>query len=418
MAESAGRRPRGCSTICLPFDQGAYQKAVADPAAFRAELGRLFALVPELFPEAFAGGYLLKDSRVSVKLGLRIRRIECKATGECFSVRPSFALPYMAGEAGGVADALFLRSFGVPFWAIAKVFGKDHDYWYRLEVALGRASVAGTTLRKADPPEHVLADEHHQTRDGQKNYIATTVGGGCCLGAALAQTAGEEDLRPAYAVFKQEAQDVQPGYAPATVSVDGWASTHLAWLVMFPLAALLRCFLHGWLNIRSRGKLAEEFAELSAKVWHAYHAPDKRSFAQRMRRLREWAKANVKRAWLLEQVEKLCGRSQEYQKAYAHPGGHRTSNMLDRVMRAMNRYNENGQHLHGGEEACKRHVRAWALLYNFRPWHPATAKKNGGWRCPAERLNKHRYHEDWLQNLLTSASLNGYRRRITPPQSP
>jgi len=418
MAASAGQRPRGCSTVCLPFDQEAYCKAVADPAAFRLALDRLFGEMPELFPEAFAKGYVLKDSRFSKKLGIRVRRITCKATGEAFSVRPSFALPYMAALADDVSDPLFLRSFGVPFWALAKVFGKDHDYWCRLEVALGRASVAGTTLRQAEPPEHLLADEHHQTRDGTKNYIATTVGAGCCLGAALAQTAAEEDLAPAYAVFKEEARDVQPGYAPASVNTDGWASTRLAWMLLFPLAALLRCFLHGWLNLRSRGKLAEEFPELSAKAWHAYHAPDKRSFAQRLRRLLEWARANVKRAWLLEQVQKLCARSGEYQEAYKHPGGHRTSNMLDRVMRSMNRYFEDGQHLHGSEEACKRHVRAWALLYNFRPWHPATARANEGWRCPAERLNKHRYHEDWLQNLLAHASLNGYRRRMHPPQTP
>ena len=67
-------------------------------------------------------------------------------------------------------------------------------YWYRLEVSLGRNSIVGTTVRRAELPEHLLADEHHQTRDGEKNYIATTVGEGCCLGAALAQTAGAEDL--------------------------------------------------------------------------------------------------------------------------------------------------------------------------------------------------------------------------------
>jgi hypothetical protein len=115
-------------------------------------------------------------------------------------------------------------------------------------------------------------------------------------------------------------------------------------------------------------------------------------------------------AWLLEQVEKLCGRSSEYALAYSHPGGHRTSNMLDRVMRSMNRYFDDGQHLHGGAEECDRHCRAWALMYNFRPWHPATARANDGWCSPAERLNEHRYHDDWLQNLLISASLGGFRR--------
>jgi hypothetical protein len=406
---------RHCSTICLPFDQARYAEVVADPAAFRQALARSFRETPELFPAGFAGGYLLKDRRPSRKLGLPIRRIRLKATGRSFTVRPSFVLPYMAGRSEDASGPLFLRAFGVPFWALARVFGRDHAYWHRVEVALGRNSVAGTTLRRADLPAHLLADEHHQPRDGQKNYIATTVGAGCCLGAALAQTAGAGDLEAAYGVFKAEAQDVQPGYAPDTVNADGWAATHQAWLSLFPLVVILRCFLHGWLSVRSRGKLSDGFRALSERVWHAYHAPARRSFGQRMRRLWEWARANVKAAWVLEQVKKLCGRSAEYGQAYAHPGGHRTSNMLDRVMRSMSRYFEDGQHLHGSKEACQRHCRGWALLFNFRPWHPATARANGGWRCPAERLNRHRYHEDWLQNLLASASLGGYRGRIDPP---
>jgi hypothetical protein len=409
---------RRCSTICLPFDQARYPALVADPAAFRAALDAFFLQMPELFPEGFAGGYRLKESRASRKLGLTIRRVRLKATGESLTVRPSFALPYRAGLAPDASGPLFLRAFGVPFWALARVFGRDHRYWYRVEVGLGRNSVAGTTARRGDLPLHLLADEHHQPRDGQKNYIATTVGAGCCLGVALAQTAGADDLLQAYSVFKAEAREVQPGYAPQTVSADGWAATHQAWLALFPLVVLLRCFLHGWLNVRSRGKLSDTFAALSERVWRAYRAPDRRSFGQRVRRLWEWAKANVSGAWLLGQVGKMCGRAKAYGLAYAHPGGHRTSNMLDRVMRSMNRYFDSGQHLHGSQEAGARHVRAWALLYNFRPWHPAVARANGGWRCPAERLNQHRYHDDWLQNLLASASLGGYRRRINPPPTP
>jgi hypothetical protein len=98
-----------------------------------------------------------------------------------------------------------LRCFGVPFWALAGVFGKGPRYWYRLEVSLGRPSVAGTTVRRGQLPEHRLADEHHQPRDGVKNYIATTVAAGCCLGAAWTPTAGAEDLQVADEVFQREA---------------------------------------------------------------------------------------------------------------------------------------------------------------------------------------------------------------------
>ena len=400
---------RTCSTICLPVDKDADRDIVDDPRRFRDWLDAAFRDCPELFPRAFAGGYRLKDARTSAKTGVRLRRVRCESGGS-FSVRPCFVLPYMAGYADEARDPLFLRGFGVPFWALARAFGRGAMYWYRLEVALGRNSVVGTTVRRAGLPEHLLADEHHQARDGVKNDVATTVAEGCCLGAALAATAGTEDLQAAYGAFAREARDVRPDYRPRTVSVDGWASTHQAWLALFPLLVLLRCFLHGWLNIRSRGKLSDSFAELSRRVWESYRAPSRGSFAQRLRRLREWARRRRMSAWLMEQVEKLCGRSKENAVAYSHPGGHRTSNMLDRVMRSMNRYFDDGQHLHGGAEACDRHCRAWALLYNFRPWNPATARANDGWRSPAERLNEHRYHDDWLQNLLISASLCGFRR--------
>jgi hypothetical protein len=283
-------------------------------------------------------------------------------------------------------------------------------FWYRLEGGLGRHGIVGTTVRQVPLPEHLVADEHHQTRDGTKNYVATTVAKGCCLGAALAQTAGAEDLQAAYGVYASEAREVRPDYRPRTVSVDGRASTHQAWRALFPPVAPLRCFLHGRRNIRGRGELSESFAELSRKARESYPAPSRGSFARRLRRLREWARGRPMSAWLREQVEGLCGRSSEYASAYAHPGGHRTSDMPGRVMRSMNRYFDDGQHLHGGVEACDRHCRAWAPLSNFRPWHPATARANESWRSPAERLDEHRYHDDWFQNPLISASLGGFRR--------
>ncbi len=416
MAESlATQASRGHRTLCLPFEEESYRRVVGDPAEFRRVVDACFRDAPELFPAGFGRGYQLKDDRMSAKRGLPIRRILLR-DGVAYSVRPSFLAPYMAARVGDVEAPLFLRTFGVPFWALTRVFGRDPMYWYRLACGLGRTSVVGATARRAEVPAHLLADEHHQTIDGEKIYVAVTVGDGCVLGAEPAASAGAAELTAAYGVFKAEARDVEPKYAPRTVSVDGWASTHQAWLTLFPLVVLLRCFLHGWLNIRSRGKLSESFRELSRRVWESYHAASRRSFAQRLRRLREWTRRREMSAWLLEQVEKLCGRSKEYAEAYSHPGGHRTSNMLDRAMRGMNRYFDRGQHLHGSPAACRLHCRAWALLANFAPWHPAVARDNEGWRCPAERLNRHRYHDDWLQNLLISASLGGYRS--AHPQNP
>jgi hypothetical protein len=411
----ATQASRGHRTLCLPFAEEVYLRIIHDPAEFRRAIDDRFRTMPELFPARFADGYRLKDDRVSVKQQIPIRRVILR-DGIAYGIRPSFLMPYMTARTDDVQGPLFLRKFGVPFWALARVFGRSPMSCYRIECGLGRFSVVGTTVRQAALPAHLLADEHHQTRDGEKIYLATTVGSGCILGAEPAATAGTDDLKNAYAVFKREARDIAPEYAPKTVNTDGWKGTKAAWKILFEHVVILQCFLHAWLKVRDRAKhLKDQFVEISRRVWEVYHAPDRRCFGQRIRSLRDWARGHLSGV-VLEKVLDLCKKRDRWSIAYRHPGGHRTSNMLDRLMRGMNRYFDHGQHLHGSREACQLHCRAWALLWNFAPWHPATARKNHDWCCPAERLNRHRYHECWLQNLLISASLEGYR--CPHPQNP
>ncbi len=90
--------------------------------------------------------------------------------------------------------------------------------------------------------------------------------------------------------FSERWPCVTPEYVPKTVSTDGWKGTQAAWKALFPKVVILLCFLHAWLQIRDRAKhLKEQFAEVSRRVWEAYHAPNRRSFAQRLRSLRQWA---------------------------------------------------------------------------------------------------------------------------------
>lgn len=400
-------------TICLPIGEAEYRQVADNSEEFRRLVDRCYQQMPELFPEGFEKGYELKDRRESRKTGLTIRRIELR-DGTAYSIRPSFLMPYLSGRTDDVEAPLFLRKFGVPYWALAHVFGRDAMYWYRMETGLGRNSIVGTTVRRAALPEHLLADEHHQTRNAEKNYIATTVGKGVVLGAAVAETPGTDDLTTAYSVFRDEARNVQPDYAPKSVNTDGWKGTKAAWRSLFQGILIIQCFLHGWLKIRDRAKhLKDRFAEISERVWDTYHAPDRRTFSQRIRALKNWATKCLS-GIVLEKVVDLCEKRDRWLVAYQQPGCHRTSNMLDRLMRSMNRYFDNGQHLHGSLNSSKRHCRSWALLHNFAPWCPAATRKNAGWRSPAERLGNHRYHENWLHNLLVSASLGGYR--ICGPQ--
>ena len=105
-------------------------------------------------------------------------------------------------------------------------------YWYRQECGLGRFSVVGTTVRQADDPEHLLADEHHQRLDGQKVYLATTVGGECSLGEDPPEAVGTDDLKAVYTVLKDEARDVTLNYADKTVGTEGWKGTQAAWRML------------------------------------------------------------------------------------------------------------------------------------------------------------------------------------------
>ena len=61
-------------------------------------------------------------------------------------------------------------------------------------------------------------------------------------------------------------------------------------------------------------------------------------------------------------------------------------------------------YFHGILESAKQRVRAWAILYM-----PiiTIVKKYNGLLSPAQRLNNKSYDDNWLVNLLVSASMNG-----------
>jgi len=356
----------------------------------------------------------LKDIRYSKRLGIRIRRI--LVDDVAYTIRPSFVMPYMTGMVQDVEKALFLRKFNVPYWAISHCYGRTTMYWYRLECALGRFSIVGTTIQ--DPgllPRHVVADEKHTWLNGQKVYCATTGAGGCVLGASIAASASQEDLENAYGVFKQEAQTLKPGYSPETGNTDGWLPTRNAWNELFPGITLLMCFLHVFISIRDRSskKYKEAFATVSEKLWNCYRAKTKTSFSQRVRRLCEWSRKGRIPGFMVDKLEKFRKNLPFFSSSYDFPGAFRTSTMLDRLMQRMDRHLFSAQYYHGTLISANRNIRAWALIYNFAPFNPRTVAVKNGLRSPAETLNGFSYHSSWLQNLLISASLGGYRQ--SPP---
>jgi len=84
--------------------------------------------------------------------------------------------------------------------------------------------------------------------------------------------------------------------------------------------------------------------------------------------------------------------------------------MIDRLMRQQDRYLFTIQYFHGDFMSAELNVRAWAILHNFRPYCTRIADKDSQLDCPATKLNRFRYADNWLENLLVSASMAGYKQ--------
>ena len=110
-----------------------------------------------------------------------------------------------------VEKALYLRQWGVPFDALAYVFGRNAMFWYRAWLSLGRPNLVGTTVKNAaQMPLDLVADEKITWLAGEEVVVPTTVGGGCVLGISVAAQATSAGLQDAYGEFKTEATAVFP----------------------------------------------------------------------------------------------------------------------------------------------------------------------------------------------------------------
>ena len=360
----------------------------------------------------FAKGYQFHSKYWQKKQKLMIRRIKLKTDHQVFAIRPSFVMPYGVARTDQVEKPLLLLGDGVALESLVYAFGRDLHYWNRIWLSLGRPSLVGTTIKDpAKLPAHLVPDEKITWHRGQEVLAATTVGGGCLLGVAVARDTGSPALINAYGEFKAEAQDLDPAYAPESVCSDGFKSTRLAWRELFPGLTLILCFLHGVLKIteRCRGLLRKEVLD---RVWACYQAETLRQSSQRFRRLGEWAARKLSGP-VLEMVEKLCANRERYQIAYQIPGAFRTTNAVDRLMNQQDRLLYARGYLHGNGDGTGKNdparlaLRAMAMQWNFHPYSARVRRENPKRRSPFADLNGFQYHDNWLHNLLIAASLGG-----------
>jgi hypothetical protein len=400
---------RGHKHICVPFESEAhYQGCVEDVAKYREYLTKLSAQHPELFPQAIGGGYTFHDTYRSRKQQVVVRRIKLKASGEVFTLRPSFIMPYLIARTDEVEPALFLRQWGVPFWALAAVFGRDAMFWYRAWLSFGRPNLVGTTVKRADTmPQDLVADEKITWRAGEEIVVPTTVGGGCVLGISVATEASSDSLEEAYGEFVTEATAVFAEYRVRSVCTDGFKPTREAWRRLFPQLTLVLCFLHSILKIkeRCRGALRRQVLD---RAWHVYQGATQGQFSQRLRRLSEWTGTTLDGA-VAETVNKLCQRRADFTPAYACPQAARTTNAVDRVLNHLDRALYAMRYCHGQRTSARLAVRAWAMQWNFHPYGPRLRHDHPGRSSPFADLNGFHYHPNWLQNFLIASSMRGLR---------
>jgi hypothetical protein len=370
---------RGAKRICIPIDRDKYEAVIGDKKYFRQLVDEMIAQHPEIFPAEIGQGYklhgLLPVAKKMPEVCLRRIQLNLKddqGQAQVFTIAPCFVLPYMTGYTDEVEKALFLHEkFGVAFWGLTYVFGRNDTYWYRLIQQLGRNSIVGTTLK--DPtqlPEHLLADEKHTDLNGEKAYLAITVAEDCVLGASVARAADEKELTQAYRSFKTEAQQLKPDYQPQTVNTDGWFATRLAWQALFPTIILISCFLHAFIKIRACCQRLADFGQIQTRVWEIYHAPDPLTFMKKVAAFKTWAILTLPKSTGLEAILKLGAKTPEFIKAYAYPAAYRTSNMIDRHMEPLARYLYSTKYFNGHLRSAERSVRAWALSHNFLPYCP------------------------------------------------
>ena len=344
-------------TIVLPIDKKNYDLFVNDLDTAHQVIGEYYSSNPEFFPQSMSKGYMFNGrTRISKKIGIQMRRVTID--GINYKIRPSYVLSYNRQLTEDVSNGLFLKRFGVPFWALAFVFGRNAMWWYRLYISFSQYSVLGTTLYKAEIPKDLLADEHHIKIRGKKAYVATTVGQDCFLGMAVCDGADEDSLHHAYAEFKEEALALLPDYRPNTVNTDGWMATQNAWKKLFPSITVIECFLHAFLKVRDRAtkKMNDFFITAADKIWNCYRCESKRQFAQQIRRLREWANKNLVDCPMKANILKLCKKKKRWLTHFDFVAAHKTSNMVDRKMRAMNRHAENSQMFHANVSSTSKNL--------------------------------------------------------------
>jgi len=111
---------------------------------------------------------------------------------------------YMTAFTEDVADPLFLRSFGVPYWAQAPRFGQGPIVMYSLE-KLARNRIVGKTVRQAGNPRDLLPNDTTRGTPSERSSSPPTGCRGLLIGSLGWWLRCEVAMTSAYETFTSEA---------------------------------------------------------------------------------------------------------------------------------------------------------------------------------------------------------------------
>jgi hypothetical protein len=377
--ENLEKTPKGIRIIRLPITELLYSETIESAYLFRHWIDGLDEKYKLLFDRDLSQGYQLHDIRYSRKMSLSYRRISIGK--EIYTIHPSFVMPYWSGKVVDCRDGIMLYLRGTSLDNIVTCFGENQQKWLDRVNHLGRFSIVGTTVKSPDLlAESLTADEKITFLNGKEIYACVTVGEDCILGADLSLTEDEDGLKESYDIFKQESLNISPTYQPKSVNTDGWAGTRKAWKGLFNEVILILCFLHSYIKIRSISKKEPLKNELFNQVWEAYNAENKTDFISKIAQIDDWAKKNINSLTVLAQVEKMKNNAHLFATSFDCEGK-RTSNMVDRAIKPMDKFLSNAQYFHGNLSSAQLTIRAFAIGYNFLPFCQRTikSKKNSIW---------------------------------------
>jgi hypothetical protein len=405
---------RGDNIIRLPIDKTTYEELSLDTVKFRAKLSELISVHPEIFPTEISLGYEFHDKRTSKKQAFTHRRIRLR-DGRIYGLYSHSWLPYMSADTSSSWYPLLLMYYGIPTWLIVLGFQKDEMHWYRKFKHFGRFNLVGSTIKNPEKiPQDVAVDEKFTWLRGTQIYVAMVGGLNCLLGICLSQHSDEESLKEAYGVFKEEALLLSPNYQLLSFVSDGWSATSNAMKCLFKQAIWTLCFLHSVIKIRSIAAKEPQKQVLFDKVWQVYQQENATDFIIKMEELKQWSDTNIEKKTVLEQINKMYSKTSLFTQSYHRENALRTSNMIDRPMKVMDRFLFCHQYFHGHLASAQWMVRAFAIVYNFVPFAPRTRRDNPNYfTSRMANINGFQYQENWLDNLMVAASCNG---KLTPHQ--